>query len=321
MPSDRDALASNSSSNNSWNEELSAFFIIYRPWEIAFCTSLLTFGFIANLMLLVAQWKDPLHCFGNISTCFVQHIAVIDCLGLLVSSPVLFSAIKNNRPFYVGSNHGKQFKPYILFVTMLTNFGFTSFAVERFLSVAKPFFHKVCLTKRRVRISFGVMWIFALNCVLIDRCLYQKTQDVPLLSYVVETSVSLPCLATTLSLYFACYISIKRQQRQFQQDRLGDVTQNALRVKLSHEKRFLITLFIAGSVIIVLWMPSFIIMLPLRLQENTSKEFYRLYLILIPCMATMHASVNPIIYNLRLPKYRKTFQRLYCSFCARVRGQ
>ena len=314
MPSDLDTLAFNSSRNNSWNEELLTFFIIYRPWEIAFCSSLLTFGFIANLMLLVAQWKDPLHCFGNISTCFIQHIAVIDCLGLLVSSPVLFSAIKNNRPFYVGSNHGKQFKPFMLLVTVLTNLGFTSFAVERFLSVAKPFFHKVYLTKQRVRVSFGVMWIFALICVLIDQCLHQKTQDEPFLSYVVETSVFLPCLATTVSLYLACYVSIKRQQRQFQQGHMSDVTRNSLNVKLSHEKRFLTTLFIAGSVTVLLWMPAFIILLPLRLQENMSNAFYRLYLILIPCMAAMYASVNPIIYNLRLPKYRKTFQKLYCCF-------
>ena len=304
----------NISGNTSWSDE--SLHIIYKPWEIALCAFILTFGLVANVMLLIAQWKDPLRCFGTISTCFIQHIAIIDCLALLVSCPFLVIAVRTNSPFYVGSNHMKQLKPFALFCIVLINFGLTSFAVERFLSTTRPFFHKVHFTKQRVRVSFVIMWIFALICVVIDQCLYGTTKDVPFSSYIVETSVSLPCLTTTFSLYIACFISMKRQQREFKQTQMADITRNALNVKLSNEKRFLVTIFIVCSVTVIFWVPAFVMPLPLGIEENTSREFYRLFFTVIPCMATMHSSINPVIYNLRLPKYRKTFYKLYCCFCA-----
>ena len=95
--------AMNISGNNSWSDE--SLYIIYKPWEITLCAFILTFGLVANVMLLIAQRRDPLRCFGTISTCFIQHIAIIDCLGLLVSCSVLVIAVRTNRPFYVGSNH------------------------------------------------------------------------------------------------------------------------------------------------------------------------------------------------------------------------
>jgi hypothetical protein len=88
----------NISGNNSWSDE--SLHIFYKPWEITLCAFILTFGLVANVMLLIAQWKDPLRCFGTISTCFIQHIAIIDCLGLLVFCSVLVIACgKNEQSF------------------------------------------------------------------------------------------------------------------------------------------------------------------------------------------------------------------------------
>ena len=300
----------NNTGNNSVSED--ALHIIYSPWEIAFYTFVLDFGIISNVLLLLALWKDPLHCFGSISSHFVQHIAFVDCLGLVFSATVLFIAVKTNTPFYVGSHNVKNLKPFVVFFSCLANLNFTSLAFERFISVARPFVHKVYFTKERVRVGFVIMWIFSLICVAIDQCLQHTLQVVPFSSYVVETSVFLLCLAITFGLYFACFLCIKRQQAQFKQAHVEDVTRNALKIKLSNEKRFLITIFIVSIVTVTLWVPAVIILLPLDIKENTSREFYRLFLTVIPLMAAMHASVNPLIYNLRLPKYRKTFYKLYC---------
>ena len=301
-------MAMNISGNNSFAEQ--SLHIVYRPWEITLCVLLLTFGLAGNVMLLLALWKDPLRCFINTTAYFIQNVAVVDCLGLILSYAILTTAVKTNSLIYVGSNHVRQFKPFVVFLTVLTNLSLTSFAVERFVSITKPFFHKVYFTKERVHIGFALMWIFGLVCVAIDQVIYHLVEEVPFSSYVVESLVFLICLTATFTLYFACFVNIKRQQRRFKRSNMADVPGNAFKSKLLKERRFLVTLTVVSCVTIIFWFPALIVLLPLQLQAD--REIHKHFFTILPCFGVVNSSINPIIYVLRLPNYRKTFYKLYC---------
>ena len=307
-------MAMNISRNNSLGEQ--SLHIVYAPWEITLCVFLLTFGLTGNAMLLLALWRDPLRCFRNITAYFIQNIAVVDGLGLIVSYAILITAVKTHSPVYVGSNHMRQFKPFMVFLTVLTNLSLTSFAVERFVSITKPFFHNIYFTKERVRLGFVVMLIFGLVCVAIDQGIYRLVQEVPISSYVVEILVFLICLTATFSLYFACFVSIKRQQRRFKRSNMTDVTGKAFKMKLLNERRFLVTITIISCMTVLFWAPAFIVLLPFRIQGD--KELHKQFLTVLPCFAAVHGSINPVVYLLRLPNYKKTFYKLYCCFHAQT---
>ena len=304
----------NISGNETLDEQLPQ--VVYESWEIALLICLLTLGLLGNVMLLIAQWKDPLRCFGTTCTYLIQHMAIADTFTLHVYYCILFTSVKGSTFFYVGSKHIKYFKPFIVFITVLTNLCVTSMAVERFMSVAKPFSHKIYFTKRRVRFSFAIVWIFGLVCVGIDQGINRLAPEIPFSTFAVESFIFLPCLVITFSLYFAAFVSIKRQQRRFKQAHMAEVARDAFKIKLSNERKFLVTMTVMSAVTAVLWAPVFLLLPPLQMQKILSIEFYHLFVTVIPCLAALHASIKPIVYILRMPKYRRTFYVLYCCLCA-----
>lgn len=302
--------------NMSGNNATESSQIVYGSWVIALCVLLLTVGLAGNVMLLIAQWKDPLRCFGTTCTYLVQNMAIADTFTLHVYCCIFFTSVETDSLFYFGSKHLKYFEPFGVFIMVLTNLCLTSIAVERFMSVAKPFFHKIYFTKGRVRFSFAITWIFALICAGIDQGIGRLAPEIPFSTFFVEASVFLPCLVTMFGMYFAAFVSIKRQQRRFKQAHIADVHRDTLKIKLSNERQFLVTLSVMSGMTALLWTPVFLLLPPLQFQKMLSIESYHLFVTVIPSLAVIHSSIKPIVYILRLPKYRRTFYVLYCSLCA-----
>ena len=307
-------MAINISGNNLLDEQSSQ--AVHGPVEIALCIVLLSLGLAGNVMLLVAQWRDPLRCFGTTCSCFIQNMAIADTFTLHVYCCFFFISVKTNSPFYIGSKHMEYLKPFVVFSSVVTNFCIVCLAVDRFMSVAKPFLYKIYFTEGRGRISFAIICIFGLVCVGIDHCISCLKPEIYFSVFAVETAVFIPCLAVLFSLYFAGFVSMKQQQRRFKRAHMAEAARNAFTIKLSNERHFLVTMSVMSFTTVILWVPVFALIISLGIKSRTGIELSDLFVAAVPYLATMHASIKPFIYILRLLKYRKTFYVLYCCICA-----
>ena len=287
----------------------------YSPLSIAIISSLMITGLVANILLLVAHHKDPLNCFRNVSTYFLHNIAINDCLLIVVALVMVALAVKTNGPIFFRSKYIPVVKPGVVFSTSALNISLASLAVERFTSVAYPFFHQVHVTRERTRLWFGVVWTVALASVGIAVAIRRAKLRVTI--YIVDLSITLPCLTVMFAFYIACFVSIKRQQKRFKESRVqADLTRRSLEIKLRNEQRFLATIVIASVSIIVLWLPSFVFLLPdVNIEGGISGGLYRDLNTSFSLLVLGQSILNPFLYLWRLPKYRKTFRRLYCGLC------
>ena len=287
----------------------------YSPLTITIIVSLTITGLVANILLLVAHHKDPLNCFRNVSTYFIHNIAINDCLFIVLASVMVVLAGKTNGPVFFKSKYIPFVKPGILFCTSVLNISLASQAVERFTSVAYPFFHHVYVTRERTRLWFGVVWIAAFVSVGVAVAIRWAKLRVAI--YLVEIAISLPCLTVMFAFYIACFVSIKRQQKRFKESHVqADLPRRSLEVKLRNEQRFLTTILIVSVAIIVLWLPAFVFLLPdVNIEREISVGLYKDLNTAFSFLVLGQSLLNPFIYLWRLPKYRKSFLRLYCGLC------
>jgi Mg2+ and Co2+ transporter CorA len=127
-------------------------------------------------------------------------------------------------------------------------------------------------------------------------------------------------LMLTLSVYIASYISIRRQRMELHnRTGMSEITIRTAKIRLENEKNFLVTIAIVCFVLAATVLP-FIIMsftsfveVTKRLEGDDNKfvapSYTRWGLLLIG----LNSAANVFVYLRRLPKYRKTFKKLYCD--------
>ena len=283
------------------------------PFTITIICSLMITGLVANILLLVAHHKDPLNCFHNASTYFLHNIAINDCLFIVLALVMVVLAVKTHGPLFFKSKFLPFLKFFVQFCSSFLGMALSSLAIERFISVAYPLFHHVVVTKDKIQLWVGVLWTAPFVFIGIDQAVSSACRDFEFLGEVVLLSVF---LTACLVFYIASFVSIKQQQKRFKDTRMADLDRRSLDVKLQNERRFLATISIASVLPFVLFTPCFAFMLPdVNLEERTSGDLYRTLEVTFSFLFLGHSLLNPFLYLWRLPKYRKTFRRLYCGLC------
>ena len=261
--------------------------------------SILFLGIIANVLLIFSHWKDPFRFFKNTTSLFVRNIAVIDIIVAVVW------IIRISVTFSFGR------KPEIISniwvgLTAMSPCAFLCFAIERFLSVAFPLWYRVRVTIQTCRKVLLATWIA-----------HTAIQTVTVFVFSVDDKrVFMLCYSTPMFLsvyifYFATYIALRRQRNELKErQNVSEGTLNAMRARQKQEKRFLITIAIVCIVLMIVFLPvlgmrTLIVLLHLKTPGTHSA---------LQILLSINYLVNPIIYLVRLPRYRKTFKKLYCNF-------
>ena len=260
-------------------------------------------GAVSNLLLLVVFIKDPLKCFRNSGTYLVMNLAVSDCLLCLLAS-FLHVLKELNRTEY---SH-PVFQSLTFLFPCVSSVSITSVSLDRFLIVAFPIKHRI-LIKGKVLVS----WIAA---IWIVGCIIPVLQWLPINSHMMDKSQPVKIFAViaimlSAVMYSSTYYKLKKQSRNIA---LQNSTESrAQEMRIIKEKRFLNTIVIIASIALACVVPSMLVHWignAVRFSPDsrgymiTNQLFYSIFFIIFV--------VNPFIYILRLPNYRKAFYLTYC---------
>ena len=256
-------------------------------------------GVISNVLLLVAFIKDPLKCFRNSGTYLVMNLSVFDCLtSLLYLCAEIVPKTYSFYPFLF---------PLILWMGAGSCLSITSISIDRFLMVASPIKHRLLMKGKVMILWIPAIWIA--SCVI---PLFIMLSDIHKKRGVQTLCVS-GLVAITLSsvMYTSTYYKLKKQSRNLA---LQNSTESrAQEIRMLKEKRFLHTIIIIACMASVCTVPFFVLYFFNNSRYfllNNSQAFAIFYTV-FTCIFQVNFAVNPFIYILRLPSYRKTFYLLY----------
>ena len=268
-----------------------------QSWQLEFKDIPLLFlcflGVVSHSLLLYAFYKDPLKCFKRSGTFLVINLAIADSLMCLVS---VFYIICVKDIFW-----HEILKPIVFaakFVSILT---LSSISIDRFLLVVYPIKHSYLIKGRPLVIWPACIWligiVFPMKIVIFGQYSYD-------LAVVNSTTAIIGVFSAVM--YALTYSKLKKQSRNIQALQSSNES-CAQRIRVLKEKQILRTIVIIACIAVICVVPfsSLRTVLPGRRIPILADISY--------CMLYINFAVNPLIYILRLPNYRKTFVLLYCG--------
>ena len=273
-------------------------------------------GILGNVLLIVAHVKDPLRLLKSPSSTFIFNIGLVDVLlscFFLAAATRALAGIKKSPDW--DDSLASAILHFLFSLFYSTVFAsYVGLAIERFLSVAYPLWHRTHITSSVCRCWVVGIWLFIAGLRLTDFVLIRtiKFTSQSQLSLIVFMCVM---LLLTICFYIASYISIRKQSLKIQRrSDMNEATKRTFELRLQNEKHFLFTIAIACFVLAAAVLPfvtaSFIFFIYGMKEEKWFGN--RSYIILF-VLLFFNSSVNVFLYLWRLPKYRKTFKKLYCD--------
>lgn len=271
-----------------------------------------------NGLLLLAIWKDPLHCFRTPVTLIVLSLAVADFITGVIIDPLhaflgfvhflgMEGALKDVIKTVVFIN------VHLAFITMNTSF-LTLLALtwSQFLAISYPHRHRAVVTKRKVVCVIVAIWLYTLIFSLLHN------MGVPAVVVAnLDTYLNTTCVLIALTwAYIFLYIAYTRHFRRMVPIRIGRHSIDALGYKRHHERRkFVVVNFMLVVFVVVFSLPVLILSHVNVYSQNTlPPEEHRIAKLLATDALLIKFALDPYIYAWRLPKFRLAFKRLVkCS--------
>ena len=257
-------------------------------------------GVVSNILLLVAFYKDPLKCFRNSGTYLVMNLSVADCLMCIL---------------WLLSNNTSRISSYLILLFFLHWIGgvsstsITSISIDRFLMVASPIKHRILMKGKVIVLWIAAIWI--VNCVIplsLNLSDIDKTDTSQGLC-----SFGVIVIIVSSVMYSSTYYKLKKQSRNIALQNSNE--SRAQEIRILKEKRFLKTIIIIACIAFVCTVPFFVLYLLSNSLSFIVDDSITFKILFTVCNSIFHINfaVNPLIYILRLPNYRKAFYLLYCQ--------
>ena len=254
-----------------------------------------TLGVVSNVLLIVAFIKDPLKCFRNSGTYLVMNLSVSDCLMCLISLSFNITPRVTLCPIFYF---------FVYWIGSASFVSITSISIDRFFMVVCPIKHRILMKDKFMILWIAGIWI--MNCVI---PLFQMLWDGgETIGRQALSTVSVIVIILSAVMYSSTYYKLKKQPRNVA---LQNSTETrAQEIRILKGKRFLKTIIIIACAAFVSTLPYLLIDL-LNGYLHFNNVFAILYTVSVSIFY-INFAVNPLIYILRLPSYRKTFYLLYC---------
>ena len=252
------------------------------------------FGAISQILLLYAFAKDPIKCFRNSGTYLIANLAIADLLTCL-QVPV-FCFLPTTWKFLSWASEG------------VSTFTISSIALDRFLLVAYPLKHRVLMSGKLVVVFSTCIWLIC-SAVLAKAFYYSERSVMNSIiigmNLLQVTQIVLACL-----IYGFTYHKLKKQSTGFA---LENVPELQRQTRIMKEKQFLTTIIIVACIAFVCVVPASIFYHLTALQKvYTFRQAAEILDDIFSVLFYINFAVNPLLYAIRLPNYRKTFYLLYC---------
>ena len=256
-------------------------------------------GVALNVLLLVAFLKDPLKCFRNSGTYLVMNLAVSDCLTCLVAPFFLFCGAVIPGWHWI-------FEFLVMWFGTASFVSIASISIDRFLLVAYPIKHHILMRAKVIILWLAAIWIVSCARPLI-RLFYDRKGNKRIAVYIFGVSM----IITSAVIYAFTYWKMRKQAKNIALQNSREI--RAQEIRLLKEKKFLNTILIIACVAFLCIVPFMVFSSinpnPSNLRGNilVIQIFTKIFLFFFYA----NFAVNPIIYVIRLPNYRKTFYLLY----------
>lgn len=263
------------------------------------------FGAISHILLLNGFIKDPLKCFKNSKTYLMANLEVADLFVCLIT-----------LCYRIGALRSHQFLRDILLSLALSSSVMTivSVSIDRYFMVSYPFRHRNFMTAKVTLLWLACIWL--LSGVLPSKFLMFGKQQY---DGIVANSFGIIIIFIIIVVCTSTGYNLKRQSRNIRSQNSTSIENQAEEIRILKEKRFLNTIVLVACVVAVCIYPVSILDQVLYFRGREEK----ILSIIFNSLFYINFAVNPLIYALRLPNYRKTFLRLYMkrSFAVRQNMQ
>ncbi len=288
------------------------FLVEIRTWSLVYYLVVTTITILANGLLIFAMLKDPLKCFLNTTSYFIFHLAFSDLLNSLI---FMEESLLWLTKFGGINGLPRTFRILNIVVFEVVFFAnppsIFSLALERCLGIVFPLWHKVNVTTGVCRIWLVMIWVSSGLLVGIRYILliYFQQERAYLLT---PNSGTIIFLVATLICYTVCAFTVRKRRFALKKGTaISKASRKSAEVRLRNENRFLRTMFIIFLGFLLGVIPSMVCFW-VMVSIETKNHIIMHVINASDMMLLLNYAVNTFIYLWRLPKYRKTFQVLYC---------
>ena len=224
-----------------------------------------------------------------------MNLAVSDCLMCLISLSFNITPRVTLCPIFYF---------FVYWIGSASFVSITSISIDRFFMVVCPIKHRILMKDKFMILWIAGIWI--MNCVIpLFQMLWDGGETIGRQALL---TVSVIVIILSAVMYSSIYYKLKRQPRNVA---LQNSTETrAQEIRILKEKRFLKTIIIIACAAFVSTLPYLVIDL-LNGYLHFNNVFAILYTVSVSIFY-INFAVNPLIYILCLPSYRKTFYLLYC---------
>ncbi len=249
-------------------------------------------GVALNVLLLVAFLKDPLKCFRNSGTYLVMNLAVSDCLTCLFA------------PFFLVTDVIPGW--HWIFEFLLMWFGTASFvsiasiSIDRFLLVAYPIKHHIKMKRKVIILWLAAIWVLSCTIPLV-RLFYGRKGNDQIIGVII--------IIISVVIYTCTYWKLRKQAKNIALQNSRE--SRAQEIRILKEKKFLNTIILIACVAFLCIVPSMVFFQIYDSLTWWNDILVKIFRQIFRFIFYTNFAVNPIIYVIRLPNYRKTFHLLY----------
>jgi hypothetical protein len=271
---------------------------------ITVCVGVL--GSVSNGILLVIFMINPLKTFSSTSTYFIKSLTVADFVTSSMSIIWGFDVIPSQsflRAYYFIFWMSIQVSFYLIFLM----------SIERYIAVHYPLKKQIIVTKQRTLASIAIVCSFA--AVLAGLMEMKTIRFYVRFSVFSLFDVIIVCVAIV---YIRIVITLRKISREMRRSSLPNNTSQLTLDKIREDRQLLIVVLVMLTILAVTVLPYTLasqVLLVDRLFYNDwviDKDFLKLFIKYYFPVEVLNFAVNPIIYAIRLPNYRKSLISLLC---------
>jgi hypothetical protein len=188
-----------------------------------------------------------------------------------------------------------------------------SVSIDRFLLVAFPIKHRVLVKGKVIAMWIAAVWL--VSCALAILSLLRAFRDPKRHNEyeIYEYAFGEFFIIASGIFYAFTYHNLRKQSKNIAVQNSNESRAQELRIL--KEKQFLNTIILIACIALVCAMPSLLFFQfygSLTLRTNSLEKVFQK---ILTCVLITNFAINPFIYVMRLPNYRKTFVKLYCNIC------
>lgn len=273
------------------------------------CTVLLILSLVGNVLVIIVAFKKPR--LSTTTSLFIAALATTDLINALIPGPLFLSSIITGKMLY--SSAGCAVSGFFMhFLTLVSVSTMALIAVNRYFCVSKSNLYKRIFTTHRSAIFLASLWILIAMVVVFPLIVGWATMEfnpqmascsLHFNTLTFETGytvfVILSFVVSSFIIVALCYYFVSKSLRQHRNQLSNNHGLSVQEINLTK------TFFVLVVSFIVLWLPTFVVVVLFRVVLR--KTLPRHLALAIPYGLLTNNAINPWVYGAMNPSFRRKF--------------